>query len=40
VGQAQAADPESCTEVTFADIGWTDIQATTAVASTVLEALG
>jgi glycine betaine/proline transport system substrate-binding protein len=39
-GAVQAADPDSCTEVSFADIGWTDIQATTAVASIVLEALG
>lgn len=40
VPAAHAADPESCTTVRFADIGWTDIVATTAVASTVLEALG
>ena len=37
---ARAADPESCAPVRFADIGWTDIVATTAVASTVLDALG
>ena len=36
----QAADPESCKTVRFADVGWTDIQATTAVAGVVLDALG
>ena len=39
-GQAQAADPESCREVRFSDVGWTDITATTAATSVVLEALG
>jgi glycine betaine/proline transport system substrate-binding protein len=39
-GPALATDPESCREVRFADIGWTDIQATTALASEVLTALG
>ncbi|WP_114285787.1 choline ABC transporter substrate-binding protein [Candidatus Halocynthiibacter alkanivorans] len=29
-----------CSEVTFADVGWTDITATTAATSIVLEALG
>ncbi|MEN8837604.1 MAG: choline ABC transporter substrate-binding protein [Celeribacter marinus] len=29
-----------CSTVTFSDVGWTDITATTAVATTVLEALG
>ena len=37
---AQAADPESCKAVRFADVGWTDITSTTAVASTILKALG
>jgi glycine betaine/proline transport system substrate-binding protein len=37
---ALATDPESCKSVRFADIGWTDIVATTAVASAVLEPLG
>ncbi|WP_417454073.1 choline ABC transporter substrate-binding protein [Kiloniella sp.] len=37
---AQAADPASCQSVTFSDVGWTDITATTAVASVVLEGLG
>ncbi|WP_322987966.1 choline ABC transporter substrate-binding protein [Hoeflea sp.] len=40
VATAQAADSEACKTVRFADVGWTDIQATTAVASVVLEALG
>ncbi|OCW59187.1 choline ABC transporter substrate-binding protein [Hoeflea olei] len=39
-GAAQAADPESCQTVRFADVGWTDIQATTAVAGVLLDALG
>ena len=37
---AMAADPESCKAVRFADVGWTDITATTATASVILEALG
>ena len=37
---AQAADPASCQSVTFSDVGWTDITATTATASVVLEGLG
>lgn len=36
-GSALAAD---CGSVTFADVGWTDITATTAATATVLEALG
>ena len=39
-GAAFAADPESCKAVRFADVGWTDITATTATASVILEALG
>ena len=39
-GPALAADPESCKSVTFSDVGWTDITATTATASVILEALG
>ena len=35
-----AAEPESCGTVHFSDVGWTDITATTAVATTVLQALG
>ena len=30
----------NCEKVTFSDVGWTDITATTAAATTVLEALG
>src|SRR5829696_1893285 len=37
---AQAAEPESCKAVRFADVGWTDITATTALASRLLEGLG
>ena len=37
---AMAADPEACKTVRFSDVGWTDITATTASLSVVLEALG
>ena len=37
---ALAAEPESCRTVRLADVGWTDITATTATASVVLEGLG
>jgi glycine betaine/proline transport system substrate-binding protein len=37
---AAAAEPQACRNVRFADVGWTDITATTAVASVVFEALG
>jgi glycine betaine/proline transport system substrate-binding protein len=37
---AMAADPESCKTVRFSDVGWTDITATTALASVVLQGLG
>jgi glycine betaine/proline transport system substrate-binding protein len=37
---ANAAEPEECKEVRFSDVGWTDITATTAATSVVLEALG
>ncbi len=37
---ALAAEPESCGTVRFSDVGWTDITATTAATTTVLEALG
>jgi len=36
----QAAEPESCGKVRFADVGWTDITVTTAVTSEILKALG
>ena len=37
---ASAQDPESCGEPRFADVGWTDITATTALVSVALESLG
>jgi glycine betaine/proline transport system substrate-binding protein len=37
---AVAAEPDSCKAVRFSDVGWTDITATTAVASTILKGLG
>lgn len=37
---AFAAEPESCATVRFADVGWTDITATTATTTVVLKALG
>jgi len=40
-GAAQAAaEKESCKTVRFSDVGWTDITATTAATSVVLEGLG
>jgi glycine betaine/proline transport system substrate-binding protein len=39
-GSAFAAEPDSCKTVRFSDVGWTDITATTATASVILEALG
>ena len=39
-GPALAADPDACRTVRFSDVGWTDITATTAAASVVLDALG
>ncbi|WP_265499619.1 choline ABC transporter substrate-binding protein [Paracoccus beibuensis] len=37
---AAAAEPEECRTVVFSDVGWSDITATTALATTVLQALG
>ncbi|TCK31424.1 glycine betaine/proline transport system substrate-binding protein [Ancylobacter aquaticus] len=37
---AFAADPASCAKPSFSDVGWTDITATTAVASELLKNLG
>lgn len=37
---AQAADPAACRNVRFADVGWSDIAATTGLASTLFEGLG
>lgn len=39
-GSAAALEPVACRNVRFADVGWTDIAATTGMASVVLEALG
>ncbi|WP_412033001.1 choline ABC transporter substrate-binding protein [Nitratireductor aquimarinus] len=39
-GAAFAAEADSCKAITFSDVGWTDITATTATASVVLEGLG
>ena len=38
--QAAAAEDASCRTVRFADVGWSDIAATTGMASVVLEGLG
>lgn len=35
-----AAEPEQCETVRFAEVGWTDITATTALTTEVLEAMG
>jgi glycine betaine/proline transport system substrate-binding protein len=37
---AAAAEPEACSSITFSDVGWTDITATTAATTYVLDALG
>ncbi len=37
---ASQANAEGCDKIVFSDVGWTDITATTAVASTILQALG
>ena len=39
-GTAGVAMANSCEEVRFADVGWTDITATTALTSVVLESIG
>jgi glycine betaine/proline transport system substrate-binding protein len=39
-GIARAQDPETCRAVRFADIGWTDITSTTALASLLFDGLG
>ena len=39
-GAAWADGHAACQSVTFSDVGWTDITATTAATSVVLEALG
>ena len=40
VGTAFAAEPESCKNVRFSDVGWTDGQVTNGSVQTILEALG
>ncbi|WP_440981903.1 choline ABC transporter substrate-binding protein [Shinella sumterensis] len=40
VAGASAAEAESCGKVRFSDVGWTDITATTATATTILKNLG
>ncbi|MBF9033433.1 choline ABC transporter substrate-binding protein [Rhodobacterales bacterium HKCCE2091] len=37
---AGAASAQDCSSVTFSDVGWTDITATTAVTTVILDALG
>lgn len=37
---ALAQDSEECKSIVFSDVGWTDITATTAVATTILDTLG
>jgi len=39
-GQARAADAPTCKAVRMSDIGWTDVTATTALTSVILERLG
>ncbi len=36
----QAGDPPACKDVRFADIGWTDITATTAITARILDGIG
>ncbi len=38
--QTRAQEPKSCQTVRFADVGWTDIAATTGLASALFEGLG
>ncbi len=40
LGSAQATEAPACQQVRFADVGWSDIAATTGLASVVLEGLG
>lgn len=40
LGAAHAQDPQSCRAVTFGDVGWSDIAATTGVATALLQGLG
>jgi glycine betaine/proline transport system substrate-binding protein len=40
VSSAQTTDPDTCSPVRFSDVGWTDITATTAVTTFLLESIG
>lgn len=40
MAESPASESEACRTVHFSDVGWTDITATTATASVILEALG
>ena len=40
VALSSAANAAECGKVTFSDVGWTDITATTAATTVVLDALG
>jgi glycine betaine/proline transport system substrate-binding protein len=40
VSGSQAADPESCKAVRFADVGWTEIQVISEIASNMFNSLG
>jgi glycine betaine/proline transport system substrate-binding protein len=39
-GPALAGEPDSCKSVKFSDVGWTDITATTGIATEILNGLG
>jgi glycine betaine/proline transport system substrate-binding protein len=39
-GAARAAEPDSCKNVRFSDVGWTDITSTTAATTEILKGLG
>jgi glycine betaine/proline transport system substrate-binding protein len=40
LGAAAHAEPDTCKTIRFADIGWTDVSATTAVAARIVKGLG
>lgn len=40
LGANASVEPQQCENVRFADVGWTDITATTAVTSELLKGLG
>ena len=39
-GAHAAGDPASCKNISFSNVGWTDISATTGTATYILDALG